>query len=378
MKSLLRRSTRLARTLVGASSVLLLASCGEPAVTRSLSLTECRLPKVAQAVQCGELQVPENRAHPEGRKLSIFVAVLPANTLSPKPDPLVLLAGGPGQSASTLGPFAMQLAEIRRTRDIVLIDQRGTGRSSPLDCPAFAPDEHAEFDIDPVPKSLLCAWQLAERRVDASQYTTNAFVADLDAVREALGYRRWNLWGGSYGSRAAQEYLRRYPEHVRSVVLDGVAPPSMRISFDVWRTRDDALDGVIAACRASPACSKAHPDPASTLHDIRRGVEGGKTIVLRDPRTGISREMRVDFDMIIGALQPLTYSPEAASLIPELLALAHDGDFAPLVAASLVIIGDLPEQFSPPLHYSVTCAEDVPRVTRTERINGVEDERVPA
>ena len=116
MKSLLRRSTRLARTLVGASSVLLLASCGEPAVTRSLSLTECRLPKVAQAVQCGELQVPENRAHPEGRKLSIFVAVLPANTLSPKPDPLVLLAGGPGQSASTLGPFAMQLAEIRRTR----------------------------------------------------------------------------------------------------------------------------------------------------------------------------------------------------------------------------------------------------------------------
>lgn len=357
---------------------MLLAACGEPALTRSLSLTECRLPKVAQAVQCGELQVPENRTHPEGRKLSIFVAVLPANTLSPKPDPLVLLAGGPGQSASTLGPFAMQLAEIRRTRDIVLIDQRGTGRSSPLDCPAFAPDEHAEFDIDPVPKSLLCAWQLAERNVDASQYTTSAFVADLDAVREALGYPRWNIWGGSYGSRAAQEYLRRYPEHVRSVVLDGVAPPSMRISFDVWRTRDDALDGVIDACRASPACAKAHPDPTSTLRDIRRALEGGKTIVLRDPRTGISREMRVDFDMIIGALQPLTYSPEAASLIPELLALAHDGDFAPLVAASLVIIGDLPDQFSPALHYSVTCAEDVPRVTRTERINGVEDERVRA
>jgi pimeloyl-ACP methyl ester carboxylesterase len=378
MKSRLRRSTRLARTLVGASALLLLASCGEPAVTRSLSLTECRLPKVAQAVQCGELQVPENRTHPEGRKLSIFVAVLPANTLSPKPDPLVLLAGGPGQSASTLGPFAMQLAEIRRTRDIVLIDQRGTGRSSPLDCPAFAPDEHAEFDIDPVPKSLLCAWQLAERHVDASQYTTSAFVADLDAVREALGYRRWNIWGGSYGSRAAQEYLRRYPEHVRSVVLDGVAPPSMRISFDVWRTRDDALDGVIAACRASPACAKAHPDPASTLQDIRRALEGGKTIALRDPRTGVSRELRVDFDMVIGALQPLTYAPEAASLIPELLGLAKDGDFAPLVAASLVIIGDLPEQFSPALHYSVTCAEDVPRVTRTERINGVDDERVRA
>jgi pimeloyl-ACP methyl ester carboxylesterase len=227
-----------------------------------------------------------------------------------------------------------------------------------------------------VPKSLLCAWQLAGRHIDATQYTTTAFIDDLEAVRDALGYAKVNLWGGSYGTRVAQEYLRRHPERVRSVVLDGVAPPSMRISFDVWRTRDDALDDVIAACRASAACAKAHPDPAGTLQEIRQSLEGGRNITLRDPRTGIVREMHIEFDMVIGALQPLTYSPEAASLIPELLALAKAGDFAPLVASSLVIIGDLPDQFSPALHYSVTCAEDVPRVTRAERINGVDDERV--
>ena len=361
------------------AAALGLVACSDRAPPeRRIALAECRLPKVAQAVSCGRLEVPENRDHPQGRTLSLFVAVLPANTLSPKPDPLVLLAGGPGQAASTLGPFALQLGAVRRTRDIVLIDQRGTGRSSPLDCAAFAPDEHAEFDIDPVPKSLLCAWQLAERHIDASQYTTSAWVADLDAVRDALGYRQLNLWGGSYGTRVAQEYLRRYPEHVRSVVLDGVAPPSMRISFDVWRTRDDALDSVIAACRSSVPCVKAHPDPAATLQEIRRQLEGGQDVSLRDPRTGITREMHVDFDTVIGALQPLTYAPEAASLIPELLALARDGDFAPLVAASLVAIGDLPDQFSPALHYSVTCAEDVPRVTRDERANGVDDERVRA
>ncbi len=355
------------------------AGCTEHASdARSIALTECRIARLAQAVQCGTLDVPEDRRHPQGRRLSLFVAVLPANTLSPKPDPLVLLAGGPGQAASTLGPFAAQLGAIRRTRDIVLIDQRGTGRSSPLDCRAFAPDEHAEFDIDPVPKSLLCAWQLAEKGVDASQYTTSAWVADLEAMRAALGYRRLNLWGGSYGSRVAQEYLRRHPDRVRSVVLDGVAPPSMRISFDVWRTRDDALDGVIAACRASAPCAKAHPDPAATLQDIRRALAGGRTISLRDPRTGLVREMHVDFETVIGALQPLTYAPEAASLIPELLALARNGDYAPLVAASLVIIGELPDQFNPALHYSVTCAEDVPRVTREERINGVADGRVRA
>jgi len=315
-----------AASLATVIALLGLAACSDGARTRTIDLAECRLPRVAQAVQCGRLEVPENRAHPDGRKLSIFVAVLPANTLSPKPDPLVLLAGGPGQAASTLGPFAMQLAAVRRTRDILLIDQRGTGRSSPLDCRAFAPDEHAEFDIDPVPKSLLCAWQLAEKHVDASQYTTAAWVADLDAVREALGYRQWNLWGGSYGTRVAQEYVRRHPEQVRSVVLDGVAPPSMRISFDVWRTRDDALDGVIAACRASAACAKAHPDPDATLRDIERALDGGKTIMLRDPRTGITRDMHIDFETVIGALQPLTYAPDAASLIPELLALAHEGD----------------------------------------------------
>lgn len=370
-----------ARSLAAVAFICALAigGCGDRATSaRGIALTECRLPKVAQAVQCGTLDVPENRAHPEGRRLSIYVAVLPANTLSPKPDPLVLLAGGPGQAASTLGPFALQLSAIRRTRDIVLIDQRGTGRSSPLDCPAFAPDEHAEFDIDPVPKALLCAWQLAGKGVDASQYTTSAWVADLEDMRAALGYRQLNLWGGSYGTRVAQEYVRRHPEHVRSIVLDGVAPPSLRISFDVWRTRDDALDNVIAACRASAPCAKAHPDPAATLADIRRQLEGGRTATVRDPRTGVARDMRVEFDTIIGALQPLTYAAEAASLIPELLALAHDGHYEPLLAASLTIVGDLPYEFNPALFYSVTCAEDVPRITRDERSNGVADMRVRA
>jgi len=368
------RACRLVSLLV---CIVAIAGCADRAPGgRQIALSECRLPKVAQAVRCGTLDVPENRQHPDGRRLSIFVAVLPANTLSPQPDPLVLLAGGPGQAASTLGPFALSLSAIRRTRDIVLIDQRGTGRSSPLACPAFAPDEHAEFDTDPVPKALLCAWQLAGKGVDASQYTTSAWVADVDAMREALGYRQVNLWGGSYGTRVAQEYLRRHPEHVRSVVLDGVAPPSLRISFDVWRTRDDALDGVIAACRASAACAKAHPDPAATLREVRQALEGGRSVSVPDPRTGVRREMRVDFETIIAALQPLTYSPEAASLIPELLALAHDGEYAPLLAASLTVVGDLPYEFNPALFYSVTCAEDVPRVTRDERMNGVADARV--
>jgi pimeloyl-ACP methyl ester carboxylesterase len=366
------------RTLLGcAFCVLAIAACSDRATpARRIALTECRLPKLAQAVQCGHVDVPENRAHPGSRRLSIFVAVLPANTLSPKPDPLVLIAGGPGQAASSLGAFARQLNDVRRTRDIVLVDQRGTGRSSPLDCPAFAPDEHAEFDTDAVPKATACASQLAAKGVDAAQYTTSAFVADLDDVRKALDYERMNLWGGSYGTRVAQEYLRRHPDRVRSVVLDGVAPASLRIAFDVWPTRDEAVDRVIDACKASAACAKAHPDIGDAIAALRRDLAAGHDVIVHDPRTGAERSMRIDFDTVLAALQPLTYAPEAASLVPELIALARRHEYAPLFAASLTVVGDLPSEFSPALYYSVTCAEDVSRVTPGERANGVGDARI--
>ncbi|HEY3459265.1 MAG TPA: alpha/beta fold hydrolase [Casimicrobiaceae bacterium] len=374
-----RRLARVGALVACALTVALLSGCSETVVpTRSIALAACRLPKLAQEAQCGHVDVPEHRGDPASRRIAIFVAVLPANTLSPKPDPLVVLAGGPGQAASSLGPFARLLTGVRRTRDIVLVDQRGTGRSAPLDCPAFAPDEHAEFDTNPVPKATLCAAQLAARGIDAAQYTTSAFVADLDDVRRALGYARLNLWGGSYGTRVAQEYLRRHPERVRSLVLDGVAPPSLRIAFDVWPTRDEALDRVIAACKASVPCAKAHPDVNDAFAQLRRELAAGREVTLRDPRTGDDRVLRIDFDTLLAALQPLTYLPEAASLVPELLALARRGEYGPVFAASLSVIGDLPSEFSPALYYSVTCAEDVPRISPAERARGVGDARIQA
>ena len=371
------RLARLGALVACALTGALLSACSETAApARGVALVPCRLPKLAQEAQCGHVDVPEHRGNPASRRVAIFVAVLPANTLSPKPDPLFVLAGGPGQAASSLGPFTRLLTGVRRTRDIVLVDQRGTGRSAPLDCPAFAPDEHAEFDTDPVPKATLCAAQLAARGIDAAQYTTSAFVADLDDVRAALGYARLNLWGGSYGTRVAQEYLRRHPDRVRSVVLDGVAPPSLRIAFDVWPTRDEALDRVLAACRASAPCAKAHPDIDDAFAQMRRDLSAGREVTVRDPRSGEDRALRIDFDTLLAALQPLTYVPEAASLVPELLALARRGEYGPLFAASLSVIGDLPSEFSPALYYSVTCAEDVPRITAAERARGVGDARV--
>jgi len=340
------------------------AACGsEQGSKRSLALADCRLPNLSTAAQCGTLAVPEDRSKPAGRKIEIFAAVLPANTVTPKSDPLVVLAGGPGQAASTLAPFASRLAELRRTRDVVLVDQRGTGRSSPLVCDAFKPRDTDVLEPDPLPRAKSCVDELAGKGVDLAQYTTTAWIADLEAMREALGYERWNLWAGSYGTRVAQEYLRTHADRVRTMVLDGVAPPGMIISLDVWPTREAVLASILKACAASQPCAKAHPDAGATLSAIERSLGEGRETEVVDPRTGQTQRVRVTFDAVLAALQPLTYAPETAVLLPEMLALAAKGEFAPLLAANPNASTRESEQTNAALHFSVTCAEDVPRIT---------------
>ena len=355
-----------------AAACLVTAACGDgpDATRRTLALSECRLPRLVVAAQCGTLAVPENRAVPNGRQIVLTVAILPANTLSPRPDPLFVLAGGPGQAATFLAPFAAQLTGVRKDRDIVLVDQRGTGRSSPLACAAFATDERLDrqLDIDPVPRAAACAKELLARGVDPAQYTTAAWVEDIDGVRAALGYAKINLWGGSYGTRVALEYMRRHPAGVRSVVLDGAAPPSMIVSLDVWPSRDAALNAIVENCASVPSCRDAHPNLSAALALIRdRLGTSGRDVNMTDPRTGEMQTLHLTFDHVIAALQPLTYVPELSALLPEVVSSAASGDYAPLVATAQLITGNLAEQVNAALHFSVTCTEDVPRITKDAR-----------
>ncbi len=360
------------RWMVVLSAVAVLGACDTPRTPpgRTLALHECRLAHVALAAQCGALEVPENRTQPQGRRINIAVAVLAANTLSPAPDPLFILAGGPGQAASALGPFAARLTAVRRNRDIVLVDQRGTGRSSPLDCAAFKDVASAEaaLELDPVPRATQCVAELKAHGVDASQYTTAAWIADLDAVRGALGYERVNLWGGSYGTRAALEYVRHFPQHVRTMTLDGVAPPWLKVSLDVWRTREAALAAVFDACAASPTCRKNHGSLATELNAVDEQLGGGgRDLTVTDPRTGNPRALHITFEHVIAAMQAPVYLPEFASLVPEALHQAGRGDLGPLYATALAMTSGLAEQLNSALYYSVTCAEDTPRITVQDR-----------
>jgi len=341
---------------------------------RTLALADCHLSKLSQTLSCGSLEVPENRARPGERSITLSIVVLPANTLSPKTDPLFVLAGGPGQAASSIADFAATLSDVRTTRDIVLVDQRGTGRSSPLDCAAFKPDANlaTALETDPRPRARACAAELAARGVDLAQYTTDAYIADLEDVRRALAYPRINLWGGSYGTRVAQEYVRRHRDVIRSVVLDGVAPPRMIVTLDVWPTRERAIDDVMAACMRSPACHAAHPAITGALADLAASLgPDGRDVTLVSPRTGESRTVHMTFDALLAALQPAVYQPEMAAMLPEIVSRAQAGDYAPLAATLSLLDDSFDNAISAALYYSVTCAEDVPRITPAARVRAL-------
>lgn len=181
-----------------------------------LDLEDCRLDGVSVPARCGTLTVFEDRAAATGRTIDLEIVVLPAVSDNPEPDPLFFLAGGPGQAATDLaGPMLPLLSEVRRTRDLVFVDQRGTGGSGRMTCAFFESDadeqtagESLQIDALPLDDLRECLAEV-ETAADPRQYTTPVAMDDLDDVRAALGYETINLYGGSYGTRAGLIYLRR-------------------------------------------------------------------------------------------------------------------------------------------------------------------------
>jgi pimeloyl-ACP methyl ester carboxylesterase len=315
---------------------------------------------------CGTLRVFENRETREGRTIDLKIVVLPGLGTDAQPDPLFFLAGGPGQGAAKM---AKQLSEVFRRvqtqRDIVLVDQRGTGVSNPLNCEADQDSLAALNERDEVALERLrhC---LRGLDADTRLYTTTIAMDDLDDVRRHLGYARVNLYGGSYGTRAALVYLRQHGDHVRSVVLDGVAPPDMRLPLFFARDAQRALDKLLADCETSVACRAKYPDLAARTRALLARLEKyPPRLRLTHPRTGIAEEVSVTAALVANVLAGALYSPTISALLPELLARAEANDFQGLLALGLVN-ENASENMSVGMQLSVICAEDYPRVTHVE------------
>ena len=343
-------------TLVGA------AGCGGGAGSRALDrLHPCTSADGPTDAYCGTFTVFEDRAAKSGRQINLWIVVLPA-TRPVSRDPLVFLAGGPGQGAAQLArQIRAAFRGVQRTRDVVLVDQRGTGKSNPLNCRSDANSlrEMTEPDESSLDRLKRC---LAGYNADVRLYTTNIAMDDLDDVRAYLGYDRINLYGGSYGTRAALVYLRRHGEHVRTMVLDGVAPMDMRLPLFTARDAQRALDKLLTDCDADEACRRAFPELSTRIRNLLQRLEQSPPMVhIVHPRTGAAEEVRVEARVVASILFSALYSPLTASMVPALVDAAERNEFQSIFALGLA--GGGGDSMSVGMQLSVLCSEDAARVT---------------
>ncbi|MGC4082726.1 MAG: alpha/beta fold hydrolase [Vicinamibacterales bacterium] len=298
-----------------------------------------------------------------GRTIHLKIVVAPALRRDPKPDPIVVFEGGPGGGAATLAAQRIPMfSRFQTDCDIVLIDQRGTGESNPLDCAADDEDNDDLETIDryPVERFKAC---LDALEADATLYTTSIAMDDIDEVRQYLGYDHVNLWGGSYGTRAALVYLRQHEASVRSVVLDGVAPPDMRIPLYMARDGQRALDRLLHDCEAdTTGCGKAFPTLRQSVDALWTLLASKPRVSIPHPRTGRPITLTVSQRLVASVIFQSLYSPEVSALLPQLLVDASSGNFQGLLA--LAFSTDLPKgAMSQGMFLSVVCAEDLPRIS---------------
>jgi pimeloyl-ACP methyl ester carboxylesterase len=352
------RAAALGLLAVGAARAALAASV--------LTLAPCELEHPLRlsllAAECGVLSVPENPREPAGRHIGLHVARVAAISRRKQPDPLFVLAGGPGAAAGAFyASVAPAFARILRERDIVLVDQRGTGGSNPLEC-AEPQDLAAHASLEEIATATRACLASLAPRADVAYYTTSLAVQDLEQVRSALGYRRINLYGASYGTRVAQHYLRRFPGRTRAVILDGVVPIEEPVGPAAAIDAEAALEDILRRCAADPDCHARFGDPAADYRAVRAELAGSRAVAVSvaDPATGEARRLAFTAETLASVLRLLSYVPEYAALLPLLLHAAAQQDYAPLAAQYLMVERSYAQTIATGMHNSVVCAEDVP------------------
>lgn len=348
---------------VGALAVslgcMVLGGCDARGARAQISLQSCRAAGIW--AKCVTIQTPEDPRAPEGRQVPLDAVILPAVSGAALEDPVLFLAGGPGQAATQLAGFvATVLGNLRYRRDLVFVDQRGSASSHGLGCDLRTSGDLAErfqpgFPLERIARCL-------ERfEGDPGAYTTAASVRDLESVRLVLGYERLNLVGVSYGTRLALAYAEAFPERVRTLTLDGVAPPALRLFWDFVPDAQRALDQMFARCAAEPACAAAFPALKSRfvawLQKLKTAPE---SVTVSDPRTGEPASFSLTRDAVASNVRGLLYSRELLPLVPYALAEAISGRLGPLVAAVELMASAAEDNMSVGLLLSVVCAEDVP------------------
>jgi pimeloyl-ACP methyl ester carboxylesterase len=330
----------------------------------------CRVEGLPNELLCGVVQRPLDPARPDGTRIDVHYLLVPAMARNKQPDAVLMLAGGPGQSAIDLAPMVLPLmARLNNRRDLVFIDQRGTGRSAPLQCAdeSRLPVQQAVDPVQQLERVRQCADTLAKRpHGDMRFFTTTIAMQDMEAVREQLGIPQWNLVGGSYGTRAALEYLRQFPQKVRRTVLDGVAPPDMALPASFSADGQAALDALLQSCEADTqgprACATQYPQLRQEWSVLLSAMP--RKITVSHPVTGKSETFVLTREALLRLIRAPLYMPALAAALPTAIHAASQGDFGGIIGLSGGMGNRKSQRLAMGMHFSVVCAEDVPRIAK--------------
>jgi pimeloyl-ACP methyl ester carboxylesterase len=336
----------------------------------TLALAPCKIDGVPGDARCATMPVREDgkQSAGSGRTVGLSVIVLAALETGKLPDPFFMLAGGPGDAPSFNARFFSRVFhDIRRKRDIVLVDLRGTGKSSPLVCSELAePGADGVFDehLLSVAAVHACRARLEKTR-DLTKYTTEIAVDDLEQVRRALGYGPINLYGTSYGSRVAQVYMRRYPDSIRAVAMKGIVPASMAMPETHARAGEDAWQSVLTRCRKDAACHERYPLVDVQFRELLKRLESNPVMTLPASEQRLVSRIRVSRGLFAEAFRNVLYTPEGSAQAPKLVHQLVNGDDRGVVETALagrrVLGGD---RLAAGFFLSVTCAEDIPFLSK--------------
>lgn len=325
------------------------------------ALLSCSLPGVKRRARCGTIEVLENPALPGSRKLEIHFAVIPAANGHSRPDPIVPLLGGPGESAiDSAGWSVDRLEPMLDDHDLLLVDQRGTGQSGALRCHFFSPDDPAESlqDLFPPARVESCAKDLA-KHANLTQYSYQRFADDLEKIRRTLGYGQLNLFAGSYGTRAAQVFVRTYPASVRTIYLGSVVPIDIAIPLPDAKAAQSMMERTFAACESDASCRSAFPRVRDEFSLIMERLASGRAF---GQVPGHAGTVALSQGRVAEWFRSLLYRPSSAARLPWLIDQANKGDWGPIVNGILEDAQDADNDLSLGLLLSITCSDDVPFV----------------
>lgn len=360
---------KLSAILVGGclAAGALTACAPQPPSAAELEIGPCSLDGVETAAECGRLYVYENRAARSGRKIPIEFVRVRAVGDTPAGDAIFPLAGGPGENATVNAARAVASSKTLASHDLVIVDQRGTGKSNPLDCVRYdlsaSPDAFAEmfeqpfFDED---RFRACKERLGAH-ADLRFYTTSLIADDIDDVRAALGYDRITLDGGSYGTTLGLEILRRHGDHVRAAVLSGVIPPAINQTQTLARDTENMLEALFSACENDAACAAAFPSFRADFNKVLARVRAEPIeITLPHPLTQKPETVQVRYPELVTAIRYTLYSTHLSAGLPLAVSQAKAGDYSRLAQLLPQLLYLLADIGSEGMWASVRCAEEFP------------------